>query len=459
MTTQIESHRITPPHGELPPEISFPLAYLDIPWLLLLPIRLLLFYDSSVSKSSFLETHVPKLKRSLSLTLKHYVRFAGNIIHPLIDAGKPSFRYVAGDSVSLTVSESSKDFSSLVGCGPRDADQFYDYVPQFPPIKDEPEFKIVPGLAIQVTLFPGSGICIGIASNHAIGDGVSIVSFIKAWASTSKFEGSSDEDLLIRTGKDTPCFDGKLIRDPLGIDDIFWNQIKHVPIHSSTFPLPTKRVRATYILHEADIKKLKDSAVRKIPGLIYVSSFVVVAAYMWCMMVKSGDSMGEEVEESRDEYFIFAVDLRRGRVDPPLPGNYLGNCIAPGRLKMGHGSLAGDEGFFLAVEAMADYIQNWANNKERVLEGAEKWLWDFKKMEGGGTLAVSGSPKFDLYDVDFGWGKARKVEFASIDGENHSMSMCKPRDSDRGIEVGLSLPTQRMEAFAALFADGFAQLR
>lgn len=62
--------------------------------------------------------------------------------------------------------------------------------------------------------------------------------------------------------------------------------------------------------------------------------------------------------------------------------------------------------------------------------------------------------------MDFGWGKTRKMEVASIDGDSHSMSMCKckPLDSERGIEFGLSLPTPRMEAFAVLFARGLTQL-
>ncbi|XP_073156988.1 malonyl-coenzyme:anthocyanin 5-O-glucoside-6'''-O-malonyltransferase-like [Henckelia pumila] len=457
MTTQIESHQVSPPHGEVPPEISYPMSYFDIPMLNSHPVRRLLFYDFAASKSSFLETHIPKLIQSLALVLKHYTPLAGNILYPLLDTEKPIFRYLSGDCVSLTVSESTNDYHNLVGYGARDADQFYNCVPQMPPIKDEPGFKIIPVLAVQITLFPGTGVCIGIANNHSVGDGSAIMSFIKAWASTSRFEGSNEE-LLVQAGKFSPCFDRKFIRDPLGIDAISWNQIrKRFPTHCSTFPLPTKKVRATYVLNESEIKKLKDLIKSKVPRLEYLSSFVAAGAYAWSNLVKSGDMTGEEADESKVECFIFAVDLR-ARVDPPVPDNYFGNCVVGAKVKMGHGVLVGDEGFFRAAEAIADYIQNTANNKEQVLKGAENWLSNYQSIARGGYVAVIGSSKFDLYDVDFGWGKARKVEVATIDGESLVMSMCKVRDSERGIEIGLSLPTPRMEAFAALFAHGLAPI-
>ncbi|KAL0354188.1 UNVERIFIED_CONTAM: Malonyl-coenzyme:anthocyanin 5-O-glucoside-6'''-O-malonyltransferase [Sesamum angustifolium] len=67
---------------------------------------------------------------------------------------------------------------------------------------------------------------------------------------------------------------------------------------------------------------------------------------------------------------------------------------------------------------------------------------------------VSGSPKFDLSNADFGWGTARKLEILTIDEEKYSMSLCKSRDSDGGLEIGLSLPKARMEAFATIFDEG-----
>ncbi|KAI3457289.1 hypothetical protein Pfo_013952 [Paulownia fortunei] len=450
MAALLETCRIPPPPGEAA-ELSVPLTFFDIRWLHFHPIRRLLFYDYSCSKAYFLENLLPKLKQSLSLTLKHYLPVAGNLLYPLNTEQKPIFRYVAGDSVSLTIVESSYDFDDLVGNQARDADQFYDFVPEMPPIKDEPEYKTVPVIALQVTLFPSRGICIGFANHHSLGDASSIVGFIRAWASINKLGG--DEEFLTKEGESLPIFDRSVIKDPLGIDTIFWKVIREVPLKSSSFPLPTNRVRATYILHQDDIKKLKDLVLAKKPVLVQVSSFVVTASYVWTCLVKSGDAAGEEVDDDVLEFFIFAVDVR-ARINPPVPPNYFGNCLGYWKAKIAHQELEGEEGFVIAAEDIAEEIKNRVNNKDKVLKGAENWLSDLKTFGGIRALGVSGSPKFDLYGADFGWGRAKKQEVVSIDGEKYSMSLCKSRDSDGGLEVGLSLPKERMEAFAAIFADG-----
>ncbi|KAK6157238.1 hypothetical protein DH2020_011486 [Rehmannia glutinosa] len=447
MTTLLETCRIPPPPGGAAAELSVPLAFFDIIWLHFHPIRRLLFYNYPCSEAHFLETIVPKLKKSLSLTLKHYLPLSGNLLYPLNtddDDEKPVFRYVAGDSVSLKVAVSSNDFDELIGNHARDADQFYDFVPEITPGKDEPNYKTVPVIALQVTLFPGRGICIGFANHHSIGDARSIVGFIWAWAEINK-QGDHHSS--------SPIFDRSVIKDPLGIDTIFWKVMRKIPFNSPSFPLPTNRVRATYILHQADIKKLKDLVLAKKPGLVHVSSFVVTASYVWTCFLKSGDAVGEQIDENVLEFFVFTVDAR-GRVNPPVPENYFGNCLSYGMAKFEHKKLVGDDGFVIAAEAIAEDIKNRVNNKDEVLKGAENWLSEMEKYTGIRVLGVSGSPKFDLCSADFGWGRAKKLEVLSIDGENYSMSLCKSAESDGGLEVGLSLPKERMDAFAAIFADG-----
>ncbi|KAK4420498.1 Anthocyanidin 3-O-glucoside 6''-O-acyltransferase [Sesamum alatum] len=447
-TSLLESCRIAPAPGGAA-ELSLPMTFIDIMWLHFHPIRRLLFFEFPCSKAYFLETLVPKLKESLSLTLKHYLPLAGNIVYPSNTENKPIIRYVAGDSVSVAIAESANDFDNLVGNHARDADQFYDFIPQLQLITDESGDELIQLLAVQVTLFPGRGICIGLANHHSVGDASSIVGFIKCWASISKHGG--DEELLMTQGESLPLFDRSLVKLPPGVDSIVWNHSKEIPLQPPSFPLPTNRIRATYVLNQSEIKKLKDLVLARNPGFVHTSSFVVMAAYIWTCLVKSltagEEERADDDEDDELETFLFAVDFR-ARLNPPVPGNYFGNCISYGLVRIRHQELVGNEGFFVAAEAIANEIKNRVNGKEKILAGAKNWTTEVRSVAQKRFFSVSGSARVDLYSTDFGWGKARKLETLSIDGQKYAMSVCKSGASEGGLEVGLSLPEVKMAAFA-----------
>lgn len=112
----------------------------------------------------------------------------------------------------------------------------------------------------------------------------------------------------------------------------------------------------------------------------------------------------------------------------------------------------GEDGFVIAAEAIADEINNTVNNKDQFLKDPQNWISDSTKLRGMKGLWVSGSPKFDFNFADFGWGIARKVEVVSLED---TMSLCNCRDSEGGgLEVGLLLPKETMQLFAAAFAHG-----
>ncbi|KAH6765246.1 hypothetical protein C2S51_016495 [Perilla frutescens var. frutescens] len=454
-TTLLQTSRVSPPAGSGGGELTLPFTFFDIWWVHFHPIRRILFYDHPCSKSEFLDTIVPKLKQSLSLTLKHYLPAAGNLLYPSDTEKKPIIRYAPGDSVQLIIAESSSDFDELTASHARDADQFYDFAPEMPPVTDAADYKLVPLIALQATLFPSRGICLGIVNLHCLGDGSSVnASLIFDWASINKCGG--DEAFLIEKGesKSLPIFDRSVIKDPIGIDIIFWKVMRQTPFELQSFPLPTNRVRATFTLRRSDIEKLKNRVLAKKPGLIRVSSFVVTVCYVWSCLVKSGDGDGDVFE-----LLVVPVDAR-GRsnalIEPPVPLNYFGNCIAFAIVTIQHEKLAGEGGFEMAAEALVEEIESRVKNSSELLKGAENWMSEMKKcqMQGMRVFGVSGSPKFDLSVADFGWGKARKLEYLTLDGEKYSMSLCNARDSGGGLEFGLSLPNQIMEAFASIFANG-----
>lgn len=96
-----------------------------------------------------------------------------------------------------------------------------------------------------------------------------------------------------------------------------------------------------------------------------------------------------------------------------------------------------------------------------VLNGAEQWVsrWFSGKISSARVrpYTVAGSPRFEIYSTDFGWGRPRKTDFVSID-RSRGICLSDTRDGDKGVEVGLVLTKQQMEAFASLFAQGLADI-
>ncbi|WOH13549.1 hypothetical protein DCAR_0833059 [Daucus carota subsp. sativus] len=114
----------------------------------------------------------------------------------------------------------------------------------------------------------------------------------------------------------------------------------------------------------------------------------------------------------------------RARLDPPIPANYFGNAVLVCWNTLKTSELVGEDGFCKAVQEINKVLDEKINNKE----GVETHFDDIEAAKGMPALGVSGSPKFDYYTTDFGWGKPKKYE--------HLHGNCVTRDlkGDLGIE-------------------------
>ncbi|XP_016433725.1 phenolic glucoside malonyltransferase 1-like [Nicotiana tabacum] len=449
MALVIEQCQIAPSPGSVA-ELTLPLTYFDFQWLNFHRMRRILFYKFPISKTTFVQTIIPSLTNSLSLTLKHYISLAGNVVCPLDLSGYPELRYLTGDSVSVIFSESYMDFDFLVGNHPRNAKEFYPFVPQLADAKHAPGVLLAPLLAIQVTLFPNHGISIGSTHHHVAGDGASFAGFTKAWASLNKFGG--DEQFLAK--EFIPYYDRSVIKDPHGLRMSYWDVMKNIKLEiCDHIVIPPHKVRATFIITRDDIRKLKNLILSRRPNLTHVTSFTVTCAYVWTCLIKSeGATIGKEIDENEMEFFVCVADCR-ARFKPPIHPSYFGNCLMAYIARTRHADLVGKEGFTIAVELIGEPIQKRIKDEEWILNG--KWFKEFSTVNAKRLLSVAGSPKLDLYAADFGWGRPEKLEFVSIDnGDGVSMSLSKSKDSDEDLEIGLSLPKARMNAFAAIFTHG-----
>ncbi|KAJ8556175.1 hypothetical protein K7X08_022933 [Anisodus acutangulus] len=451
MASVIEQCQVAPPPGSAA-ELTLPLTYFDQLWLAIHRMRRILFYKLPISKPDFIQNIIPALKDSLSLALKHYTPLAGNVACPLDSSGYPELRYVTDDFVAVTFSETDMDFNYLIGDHPRDAKDFYHFVPQLAEPKPAPGVQLAPVLAIQVTLFPNLGITIGFTNHHAAGDGATIVGFIRAWALLHKFGGH--EQFL--ANEFIPFYDRSVIKDPHEQGKSIWEEMKKHNLDMRDIVTPSDKVRGTFTITRDDIGKLKNLILSRRPSLTHVTSFIVTCAYVWTCLIKSEDTIGEEIDENVMEFFGCAADCR-ARFNPPLPPSYFGNCLVGYVARIRHADLGRKEGFTIAVELIRESIQKRMNDEEWILNGS--WFKQFSNIGWNRCLSVAGSPKLDLYATDFSWGRPAKLEFVSLDsGNGISMSLSKSKDFDGDLEVGLSLSKTRMNAFAAIFTHGLSFL-
>nr|QWS71081.1 BAHD-type malonyltransferase 4 [Digitalis lanata] len=440
MVSVLERCRVAPSDGAAE-ELKLPFTFFDMFWVELHLVQRLLFYKCPCSKSHFVDEIVPNIKRSLALALKHFLAFAGNFVYPLSPTSLPEIQYKIGDSISVTFSVSNDDFHYFIENQARGADKFYPFLPQLPPTIHGADSRLIPIIAVQVTLFPGSGMVVGLTNHHVVGDASSTVSFIKAWTSICKF--GDDAQFVL------PLYDRCLIKDPNGkLAQKFWDELRRVELRETNPRIfSAGKLRATFIMEDAKIQKLKNQMILG-NSCSHISKFTVVCGFVWSCLAKSGAAIGEEDGVSS---FIVAADFR-SRLDPPLPSNYFGNCIGPCIAKSPRLRLIGSDGFLNAAELIGEaiYQRFFKYGEGGVLRGVEDWPSEINSVDWSRALGTAGSPRFDVYDADFGWGKPAKFESVSIDADG-SMSICKSRDSEKDLEIGISLPKIKMDAFAAIF--------
>ncbi|CAL1399908.1 unnamed protein product [Linum trigynum] len=454
---QLELCHIPP---ALPPSddiLTFPLTVFDLYWFRTPPVERLFFYPLPPRNSTldfFTYVLLPSLKLSLSATLSHFLPLAATLTWP-VDSPKPFLLYAPSSSavggVPLTVSQSAADFHHLASdvSQIRSADLSRPFVPVLP--STDSSAAVV---ALQITLFPGQGFCVGMTCHHAVLDGKSASLFFKAWAHSSKFPTAALPQEL------TPFLDRSfVVHDP---DDMgrAYLDCRAQPgnpdrrsLKLPRFTFAPELVRATFLLSRERLQTLRQRAMmtktttsssRKMTRL---SSFVLTFAHSIVCIVKAKRLSAEGVV-----HVGFMADAR-GRLRPSLPANYLGNCLIGKSALMEVKPLLEEEeeeggGMGFAVERISGMIDELEEEGGRRLTEIPSTFDGKMEASRGVFIGVAGSPRFGLYEADFGWGKPKHVEVTSA----ASISMAECRDGSNGIEVGLALIADQMDFFSSSFA-------
>ncbi|KAL2329808.1 hypothetical protein Fmac_017389 [Flemingia macrophylla] len=461
----IEQCEVSPPPGSVPPT-SIPLTFFDLPWLCCPPLKRIFFYHFPHSTQHFFQTLLPSLKNSLSLTLQHFFPFSSNLLFP----PKPNTPHILytphADSISFTLAESSVAyFTTFVSNSPRDVTLLHPFVPVLPPSRTlEDGTLVIPLMAIQVTVMPYSAFAICITFRHVAADGRAFHHFMKFWASLCK-SSIRDSGLLdsFEGFLAMPLHNRDIIQDPKGLKPIFlqelWNSLpENVESKGIKRDVPRDMVRHTFVLSHVHVEKLKKwvSINCKSHGLEtpHMTTFVVTCALVWVCKVKS-----EEINVNDDESYIlaFMADCRN-RPEFSIPLEYFGNCLVCGNVVAKRSKLVGGLGngildATIAIGSEVRYLQR------ETLEGAETLMSNFREFAtlGKHMTIIAGSPKLEVYETDFGWGKPERSEVVHVDNSG-SISLSDCREKEGQIEVGVALPKVQMNKFSAILKDHLTEI-
>ncbi|KAL5582633.1 hypothetical protein UlMin_015075 [Ulmus minor] len=452
----IEQSRVSPPIGSVP-TTSLPLTIFDLAMCLSSPVQWLSFYEFSHSTQEFVETIVPSLKKSLSLALKLFFPFAGNCMchsPPTL----PYILYTDGDTVPFTVAESSANLDHLIMANnyPRPVEDVHPFVPKLAPTRLEGNARVFPLMAFQVTIFPKLGFCVGVTFNHLVADGLTFSQFMKAWASICK----NGEDYIMCP----PLYDRSFVNDIPNIKSMEplilrffgdWTltqnkeEVEEYPSHENQ--VDHHKYRFTFVMDGTQIQRLKRWVKNQFhrddsDQSLYLSTYVVSCALTWVCFFKCFPG-----DEDQQYNFGFLAD-KRNLLENPIPNTYFGNFLTGCGVSIKRRDLLAANGIAYAAKAIGEKV--WELKTFKDLEPTEVCL-DLNESVLSSSMGVAGSPKFGLYEIDFGWGRPKMMDFVHIDYAStpHIISLCDMRDDKYGIQVSLVESRTKLEHFKALLEE------
>ncbi|XP_043715464.1 BAHD acyltransferase DCR-like isoform X2 [Telopea speciosissima] len=396
-----------------------PLVTFDLPYVTFYYNQKLLLYKGQNSNFDYWEEMVGKMKEALGEILVDFYPLAGRlemdeegVLRVVCDADNVGVEVVEAVADDVGIAELGEDESSLL---------LQEIVP-YTGVLNLEGFRR-PLLAVQLTKVR-DGLAIGCAFNHAILDGHSTWHFMNSWAEICR--GSSSISIL-------PFHDRSKARNTRVKLDL-----PSDPSQLATSPLMREKI---FRLSGSVIDKIKSDLNSSLSnGSKSFSTFQSLGVHIWRAVTRARHLNVED-------YTVFTVfaDCRK-RLEPPMPESYFGNLIQAIFTVTATGALLENSPAFGAsmVQKMIEM------HDSKTIEGRNKeWeaspkLFQWKDA-GINCVAVGSSPRFQVYDIDFGWGKPETVRSGRNNKFDGMVYLYQGKGGGRSIDVEISLEAQAME--------------
>lgn len=286
-----------------------------------------------------------------------------------------------------------------------------------------------PLLAVQLTKLK-DGLVIGCAFNHAILDGTSTWHFMSAWSQICSGSKSIPVPPFLDRTK------SRNTRVKLNL-----SPPSDAPANGDVAKVDPQLREKVFKFSESAIDQIKSKLnANPSDGSKTFTTFQCLSTHVWHAVTRARQLKPED-------YTVFTVfaDCRK-RVDPPMPDSYFGNLIQAIFTVTPAGLLLANPPEFgagLVQKAIQMHDSKAINERNKEWESDPK-IFQYKDA-GANCVAVGSSPRFKVYDVDFGWGQPESVRSGSNNRFDGMVYLYPGKSGGRSIDIEISLEAGAME--------------
>lgn len=413
------------------------LVTFDLPYLAFFYNQKLLIYKYSPENGGDFEGMVEKLKEGLAAALEEFYQLAGKLEKDDDGVFKVVYDDEGMDGVEVVVAEAEGVEVAEVTAEEGTLSKFKEMLPYNGVLNLEGMQR--PLLAVQLTKLK-DGLAMGCAFNHAILDGTSTWHFMSSWAHLCNGAHSISVPPFLERTK------ARNTRVKLNL-----SKPSDAPEHANSAatdssngdapPLPSLREKV-FKFPESAIDKIKSTANAATGDgdAKPFSTFQSLSAHIWQAVTRARQLAPEE-------YTVFTVfaDCRK-RVEPAMPESYFGNLIQAIFTVTAAGLILANPSRF-----GADLIRSAIEAHDAAAIGKRNEEWEANpiifqyKDAGVNCVAVGSSPRFKVYEVDFGWGQPESVRSGLNNRFDGMVYLYPGKSGGRSIDVEISLEPKAME--------------
>ncbi|XAR71951.1 Shikimate O-hydroxycinnamoyltransferase [Bertholletia excelsa] len=405
------------------------------------------------------------LKTALSSTLPHFPPLAGRLTTD------------AAGHVYITSNDAGADFIHATAphihlrdiLSPTDVPDFVKgFFAYGRTVSYDGHFR--PIMAVQVTEL-GDGVFVGCTVNHAVTDGTSLWNFFNTFAEICK--GAKRVSRLPEFSRESPLISTAVLRLPAGGPKITFSA--DAPIRERIFSfsresilklksrvnnrnwinenesirtvdvaeLMGKKTNDTLNLENEKFTAIFENLLRnghsQTNKTTEISSFQSLCALLWRAVTRA-----RKLPANKTTTFRMAVNCRH-RIEPKLDPYYFGNAIQSIPTCAASGDVTGRSTRWCADQLNKSVL---AHNDAKVRRVVEDWERDPKCFPlgnfDGAMITMGSSPRFPMYDNDFGWGRPVAIRSGAANKFDGKISAFPGRDGSGSVDLEVVLAPETM---------------